>query len=64
MHKGRVVCAEEIIEHMWDSETELFSNSFKVHISSLKKKLVFYLGEREVIKNIRGVGYFIAKLDD
>ncbi len=64
MQKGRVVSAEEIIEHMWDSKTELFSNSFKVHISLLKKKLMVYLGDKEVIKNIRGVGYFIAKLDD
>lgn len=54
-HKGKVISTEEIIEHTWDSETDLFSNSFKFHIHSLKKKL----GVDNIIKNIRGQGYII-----
>lgn len=61
MNKDRIVSAEELIEHIWDSEVGLFSNSFKVHINSLKKKLAEYIGDKELIKNTRGVGYFIAK---
>ncbi|MFC5528806.1 response regulator transcription factor [Cohnella yongneupensis] len=60
-HKDKVVSAEEIMEHVWDSQTDLFSNSFKVHINSLKKKLAVHLGDQEVIKNLRGIGYFIAE---
>ena len=37
--KGKVISAEELIEHVWDSEVDLFSNSLKYHIHSLKKKL-------------------------
>jgi DNA-binding response OmpR family regulator len=47
--------AEELIEHVWDSEVDLFSNSFKVHINSLEKKLAEYLGDKELIKNTRGL---------
>lgn len=52
-NKERFVGAEEIIEHVWESETDLFSNSFKFHISSLKKKL----STNNIIVNVRGKGY-------
>lgn len=61
MNKDRIISTEELIEHIWDSQAELFSNSFKVHVNSLKKKLAEYIGSRELIKNARGLGYFIAK---
>jgi DNA-binding response OmpR family regulator len=60
-NNDRIVSAEELIEHVWDREADLFSNSFKVHINSLKKKLAAYIGDRELIKNRRGQGYFVAK---
>ncbi|MFK7692642.1 response regulator transcription factor [Paenibacillus sp. HJGM_3] len=62
LHKDKVIGAEEMIEHVWDSSTDLFSNSFKVHINSLKKKLAVHLGDQEIVKNIRGHGYFIAEV--
>lgn len=62
LHKGRTIGAEEIIEHVWDSRADPFSNSFKVHLNSLKKKLSARLGDREVIKNIRGIGYYVAEV--
>jgi DNA-binding response OmpR family regulator len=61
MNKNRIVSAEELIEHIWNSEADQFSNSFKVHINSLKKKLADYIGDKELIKNTRGLGYFVAK---
>jgi DNA-binding response OmpR family regulator len=61
MNKDRIMSAEELIEHVWDSKVDLFSNSFKVHINSLKKKLADYIGDKELIKNTRGLGYFVAK---
>ncbi|OZB90984.1 response regulator transcription factor [Paenibacillus sp. XY044] len=61
MNKGRIMSAEELIEHIWDGEANLFSNSFKVHINSLKKKLAKYTGDKVLIKNTRGLGYFISK---
>ena len=62
VHKDKVIGAEEIIEHVWDSQTDLFSNSFKVHIATLKKKLALHFGEQEIVKNTRGLGYFIAEV--
>lgn len=47
------VTAEELLEHVWDREADLFSNTLKYHIHSLKKKL----GLSEVIQNERGKGY-------
>jgi len=61
MNKDKMVSAEELIEHVWNNEADLFSNSFKVHINSLKKKLSEYTGGRELIKNTRGLGYRISK---
>lgn len=58
-HMGKVIGTEEIIEHVWDSEADLFSNSFKFHMHSLKKKLSE--GGIDCIKNIRGQGYVIRE---
>lgn len=61
-HKGKVIRAEEIIEHVWDSEVDLFSNSFKYHMHTLKKKLSE--SGCDCIKNIRGQGYVIREEQD
>ena len=61
MNKNNVISTEKIIEHVWDSEVNLFSNSFKFHMHSLKKKMAIYLNGEEVIKNVRGHGYIISK---
>ncbi|WP_027626292.1 response regulator transcription factor [Clostridium lundense] len=53
LNKNRYVSAEEIIEHVWDSEADLFSNSCKYHISMIKRKLE----TKDVIVNTRGKGY-------
>lgn len=52
-HQERAVSAEELLEHVWDSEADLFSNAIKVHISALRKKLA----DTCQIINIRGAGY-------
>ena len=57
-HTGRVVGAEELIEHAWDSEADPFSNSFRFHIHSLRKKLD-EAGAKGYIITQRGQGYRI-----
>jgi DNA-binding response OmpR family regulator len=64
IHKDAVVSAEELIEHIWDSGADLFSNSLKVHINSLKRKLAAHIGDMDLIKNTRNVGYYIAQVGD
>ncbi|EGO6697915.1 response regulator transcription factor [Enterococcus faecalis] len=58
-HVGEVLSSEKIIEHVWDSEVDLFSNSFKFHIHSLKKKIAVNGGN--YIENLRGMGYVIRE---
>lgn len=59
LHQGRPVSQEELIDHVWDSSVDLFSNSIRVHISSLRKKLKAALGY-DPIQNRVGVGYQIG----
>lgn len=54
-NKGKVISQSELIEHVWDSEADPFSNSLKFHLHSLKKKL----GKENILSNIRGQGYII-----
>lgn len=62
-HAGRVVSAEELIEHAWDSEKDLFSNSFRFHIHSLRKKLEA-AGAGDYIVTQRGQGYRIQNPEE
>lgn len=56
VHKDRMVSAEEMIEHAWDSGADPFSNSFRFHIHSLRKKLDA-AGAQGYIHTQRGQGY-------
>lgn len=55
LHQGKVISQSKLIEHVWESEADPFSNSLKFHLHSLKKKL----GQENIISNIRGQGYII-----
>lgn len=59
LHRGRPVSQEELIEHVWDGSVDSFSNSIRVHISSLRKKLRAGLGY-DPIRNRIGEGYLIG----
>lgn len=60
LNRGKAVSAEELIEHVWLSDSSLFSNAIKVHMSTLRKKLAAYT-DQELITNLRGAGYCIPK---
>ena len=59
LHRGRPVSQEELIEHVWDSSVDAFSNSIRVHISALRKKLRTALGY-DPIRNRIGEGYLMG----
>ena len=59
LHQGRPVSQEELLEHVWDSSVDSFSNSIRVHISSLRKKLKSVLGYDPITNRI-GEGYQIG----
>lgn len=55
---GRYVTTEELMEHVWNDEVDLFSNVVRVHMSALRKKLKTRLG-KNIIRNEIGKGYII-----
>lgn len=59
LHQGRVISQEEMIEHLWDGSVNSFSNSIRVHVSSLRKKLRASLGY-DPIQNKVGQGYILG----
>lgn len=59
LHQGQVISQEEMMDHLWDGSVNSFSNSIRVHISSLRKKLRAALGY-DPIQNRIGQGYIIG----
>jgi DNA-binding response OmpR family regulator len=47
-----------IMEHVWNAESDPFSNTIEAHITNLRKKL--HGGNREYIRNVPGRGYMIT----
>ena len=59
---GRYVTTEELMEHVWNDEVDIFSNVVRVHMSALRKKLKAKLG-KNIIRNEIGKGYIIDEED-
>jgi len=62
IHQGRFVSQEELLEHVWNDERNEFSNTVRVHMSSLRKKLNAACG-KSMIRNEIGKGYIIERED-
>lgn len=60
LNKNQVISAEELTEHVWDNEFDPFSNTFRYHIHSLKKKLAMASGT-DYIKTVHGQGYMMEE---
>lgn len=56
LHPGRTVSQEELLDHIWESDSNPFSHSVRMHISSLRKKLRQALGYDPIVTKI-GQGY-------
>ena len=57
-HAGQVVTRQMIADHVWDTESERFSNTIDVHIKYVREKIDEPFEER-LIKTVSGVGYTI-----
>lgn len=55
---GRLISQQELIEHIWDESVDIFSNSIRVHMSALRKRLKSTLGYDPITTKI-GEGYVI-----
>jgi DNA-binding response OmpR family regulator len=53
---GTVVSAEHLLEKVWDEHIDPFTNTVRVTLMKLRKKL----GDPQIIETVPGVGYRIA----
>ncbi len=56
---GVVVSQEELLEHVWDENANLFTQTIKVHINHLRKKLK-EAGKEDYIRTVKGKGYVVG----
>jgi len=50
---GQVVSAEHLLEHVWDENTDPFTNAVRITVMTLRRKL----GEPAIIDTVIGSGY-------
>ena len=56
LNQGRLITQQELIDHVWNGDADPFSNSIRVHLSALRKKLKNALGHDPIQTKI-GEGY-------
>ena len=54
-----MVSQEELLEHVWNEEANLFTQTIKVHINNLRNKLDA-AGKAEFIRTVKGKGYVVG----
>ncbi len=55
---GRVVSQEELLEHVWDDQVDPFTNTVRVQVGTLRRKV-----GRERIETVIGAGYRLRDPD-
>jgi len=55
-HPGEVLAAERLLDHVWDENIDPFTNTVRVTISKLRRKLA-EAGHPELIETVVGSGY-------
>jgi len=53
---GAVVSAEDLLERVWDEHADPFTNTVRVAVMTLRRKL----GEPDIIETLVGSGYRIC----
>ena len=55
-HRGKVVSRGMIMEHVWNADSDPFSNTIEAHVLNVRKKVDF-VKKRKLIHTIPGRGY-------
>jgi DNA-binding response OmpR family regulator len=55
---GRVISQEELLEHVWNEDANMFTQTVKVHIKNIRRKLNT-AGAGDLISTIKGRGYLL-----
>jgi DNA-binding response OmpR family regulator len=61
-HQGEVVSQEALLEHVWDMQANPLTNTVRVHINSLRRKLEDTAETPHYIETIIGQGYRLGIL--
>src|SRR5258706_16309640 len=56
-HQGEIVSQETLLEHVWDMQTNPFTNTVRLHINSLRRKLEDMAETPRYIETFVGQGY-------
>ena len=56
-HSNEIVTQEELLEHVWDMRSNPLTNTIRVHINSLRRKLQDVAEKPRYIETIIGRGY-------
>ncbi len=56
LHAGEVLSAERLLEHVWDEHADPFTNTVRVTVSNLRRKLRDN-GAENIIATVVGAGY-------
>ena len=59
LNQGRLITQQELIDHVWNGDADPFSNSIRVHLSALRKKLKGVMGTDPIQTKI-GEGYLLC----
>ncbi len=57
MHPGDVLSQEHLLEHVWDENADPFTNTVRVTVGTLRRKLAVEGDEEPVIETVVGSGY-------
>jgi len=55
-HRGKIISQEELLEHVWDREVDMFSQTVRTNVKTLRKKVD---KDKKIIHTIIGKGYVI-----
>ncbi|MFG1295027.1 MULTISPECIES: response regulator transcription factor [Xanthobacter] len=58
-HAGRVVSRAELVEHLYEQDSDRDSNTIEVFVGRLRRKL-----DCELIQTVRGLGYLLGPPED
>lgn len=61
-HNGQVITRTMLMEHIWGSDFDIFSNVIDVYIRNLRRKLEKHTRSK-LIKTIRGKGYVLGNYE-
>lgn len=56
-NKGRIVSKDQLMNHVWDYESDILPNTVEVYIGYLRNKIEKPFSKNKLIHTIRGFGY-------